>query len=342
MNGQLMFTAFNGQVPYNYTWQNSNNALNGNGSILIEGGTATISGLPPDSYTVEISDQWGSNIINIEIVEPEPIVISNSSQTNASCFGDCDGAISINVIGGTSPYQYLWSGGLGNTPDLNLLCEGNYTVTVTDANDCTQTFDVLINEPSEFIVEAIELSPVACYGGSNGEATVTTNGNPIAFIWSNNESTQTINNLIGGDYTVTVVNSDNCTAESSIIINEPLSAIATNVIIESAISCNNGNDGEVTVSASGGMGFTYSWSNGNNNATASDLSEGFYIVTVTDINGCVAIDSVQLISPDLIQANFTSIDVNCPDGDFSGAIVIDNVSGGTPSYLFSLDGELFF
>jgi gliding motility-associated-like protein len=342
IDGQLIFSAFNGQAPYSYTWQNSNNSLNGNGTILTEGGIATISNLPPDNYSIEISDQWGSFFINIEIVEPEPIVISINNQTDASCFAECDGSISINLTGGEAPYQYLWSGGVGNSANIDLLCAGNYIVTVTDANDCTQAFEVIVGEPEEFIIEAIEVNPVACFGGNDGVASVTTNGNPISFIWSNNETTQIISNLIGGTYSVTVVNTDNCTAESSIIINEPLSAISTNVFVETPISCNDGSDGEATIVATGGTGFSYSWSNGNNNATANNLSDGFYYVTATDINGCIAMDSIQLVSPDPIQANFTAIDVNCPGGDFSGIIMIDAVNGGTPSYLFSLDGNLFY
>ncbi len=341
-DGQLIFSAYNGQAPYDYIWQNSNNTLNGNGSILTEGGTATVSNLPPDIYTIEISDQWGSFFINIEIVAPDPIEISISNQINASCFSACDASVSISVNGGEAPYQFLWSGNAGNTPDIDLLCADSYSVTVTDANDCTETFEVVVTEPEEFIVEAIEVNPVACFGGNNGEASVITNGNPIAFTWNNNETTETISNLSGGIYSVTVVNADNCTAESSITINEPQSAISTNVFIESPISCNDGNDGEATVVATGGTGFTYSWSNGNNNATADNLSDGSYFVTVTDINGCIALDSIQLVSPDVIQASFTPIDVNCPQGDFSGLIIIDVVSGGTPSYLFSLDGDNFY
>ncbi len=341
-NGQLIFSAYNGQAPYNYTWQNSINTLNGNGTIPTEGGTATIPNLPPDIYTVAISDQWGNYSINIEIVEPEPIAISIGNQINATCFSVCDGSISIDVTGGTAPYQYLWSGNAGNTSDIDLLCAGSYSVTITDANNCTQTYEVTISEPVEFIAEAIEMNPVSCFGDNNGEASVTTNGNPISYTWSNNETTQTINNLTGGSYSVTVVNADNCTAESSIIINEPQSAISTNVFVETPISCNDGNDGEATIVVQGGTGFTYSWSNGNNNATANNLSEGIYYVTATDINGCLAMDSIQLVSPEPIQASFTTIDVNCPDGDFSGMILIDTITGGSPSYLFSLDGANFY
>lgn len=341
-DGQLIFSAYNGQAPYNYTWQNNSNTLNGNGTILNEGGIATISNLPADTYTIEISDQWGSFSIEIEIVEPEPIDITVVNQLDASCFGECDGSVAINVTGGTAPYQYLWSGGAGNLPDADLLCAGIYTVTVTDANNCTNTFDVQVDEPEEFIVEAIEISPVACFGGSDGEASVTTNGNPITFLWSNNETTQTISNLVGGNYSVTVVNADNCTAESSITINEPQSAIATNVFVETPINCFNGNDGEATITATGGTGFSYSWSNGNNTQTATNLSEGMYFVTATDVNGCVAMDSIQMVAPDLIQASFTTIDVNCPDGEFSGSILIDQVTGGIPDYLFSVDGNIFY
>ncbi len=340
-NGTLTFTAFNGQAPYNYTWQNADNSLNGSGDVLVEGGTTTVDNLPAGVYSIEISDQWGSGFFTIEIIEADPIVITLENQTDASCFGECNGSLEVSVVGGVLPHTFQWSSVPDNANLVNNLCADPYSLTVTDANGCSMTWSGQINEPDEFIISLEETNPVSCNGGDDGIATLTTNGTPIDIIWNTGGTSTELTNLSATTYSVTVTNSDNCTAEASININEPLSAISSVISITSDISCNGESDAIISIAASGGAGFTYVWSNGLTGDELENLGPGAYQVTITDQNGCEAFDEVILSEPSLMSADLTTIEVNCLDGENSGGILVDTVIGGSGSYLYSLNVSTF-
>ncbi|MFT5383465.1 MAG: gliding motility-associated-like protein, partial [Saprospiraceae bacterium] len=341
-NGVLTFSAENGQAPYAYNWQNADNSLNGNGVILTEGGIAIVNNLPSGNYTIEILDQWGSGIFTIEIVEPTPIAFNLINQIAASCFGDCNGILEIEILNGTPPFTTQFPGVTGNPILLENLCAGDYQVNVTDANGCIAVWNGQVSQPDEFIIEVFETNPVSCNGGADGTASLVTSGNPIGILWSNGATIDEVGDLEAGIYAVTVTNSDNCTATSSIEITEPSTAISALITIEQEISCDGEEDAAVSVSATGGAGFTFSWSNGISESSLNNLGPGTYTVTVLDENGCEAFDGVTLIEPTSINAVFSTTDVNCLDGENSGAIFIDAVSGGAGDYVYSIDGFIYF
>ncbi|MFT5166870.1 MAG: gliding motility-associated-like protein, partial [Saprospiraceae bacterium] len=318
------------------------NSLNGNGVILTEGGIAIVNNLPSGNYTIEILDQWGSGIFTIEIVEPTPIAFNLINQIAASCFGDCNGILEIEILNGTPPFTTQFPGVTGNPILLENLCAGDYQVNVTDANGCIAVWNGQVSQPDEFIIEVFETNPVSCNGGADGTASLVTSGNPIGILWSNGATIDEVGDLEAGIYAVTVTNSDNCTATSSIEITEPSTAISALITIEQEISCDGEEDAAVSVSATGGAGFTFSWSNGISESSLNNLGPGTYTVTVLDENGCEAFDGVTLIEPTSINAVFSTTDVNCLDGENSGAIFIDAVSGGAGDYVYSIDGFIYF
>ncbi len=341
-NGTINFTALNGQAPYNYTWQNADNSLNGSGDILTEGGMATIDNLPAGIYTIEISDQWGSGIFTINIVEPAPILVNLINQANASCFGDCNGGFELEIQNGTAPFTTNLPGIGGNPILLQDLCAGDFSLIITDANGCTLAWSGSISQPDEFIVEVFEINPASCNGGSDGVASLVTNGNPIDILWDNGETIDEIDGLEAGTYSVTVTNDDNCTAEASIEITEPLSAITSSISIDQEISCNGDTDAAISINASGGTGFTFSWNTGDSGAVLTDLAPGFYTVTIQDDNACEAFDEITILEPNSIEASFSTLDVNCFDGVNSGQITIDEVTGGAGEFVYSLNGVVYF
>lgn len=130
-------------------------------------------------------------------------------------------------------------------------------------------------------------SNVSCNGGSNGSATVTPSGGvgPYTYAWSNGATTQTINGLTAGTYTVTVTDAVNCSETGSRTVTEPSQIdLSFNVTNESLPGAN---DGSIDLSVSGGTpGYSYAWSNGAATQDISGLSAGTYTVTVTDNNNC--------------------------------------------------------
>jgi len=114
-----------------------------------------------------------------------------------------------------------------------------------------------------------------------------------SYLWSNGNTTNSINNLIAGDYIVTVTDANGCSKFSSIKINQPIELnLATT---KSDVNCHGGNDGNAKVIPSGGTpNYSYLWSNGATTDVINNLSTGNYSVTVTDANGCKKVISVTI------------------------------------------------
>ena len=118
-----------GTLPYSYAWSD---------------GPATSqdrSNLGPGSYTVTVTDAHGcSDQKTVLITQPNLLVVSEQ-HLNVLCNGGSNGSIDISVVGGTMPYSFAWSDGPAITEDRSGLTAGSYTVTVTDANLCTASYN---------------------------------------------------------------------------------------------------------------------------------------------------------------------------------------------------------
>ncbi|MBI4646353.1 MAG: hypothetical protein HY738_07120 [Bacteroidia bacterium] len=241
------------------------------------------------SYTISLGvteNSCSSTVSTQQVTVPTAISLT-PAQTNANC-DNSDGNASVVASGGTSPYSYDWSpnGYTGDgTSTYSNLPAGTYTVTVTDSHSCTKTNTFNISNIGGPTVTTNILSNVTCYYGNNGSASVSATGGvgPYTYLWSNNATTTTINNLTANNYSVTVTGGNGCNATGSISITQPtdisVSGTATNV------SCNGGNDGSIDLTVSGGTpGYAYNWNTGQISQDISGLTAGVYTVTVTDIN----------------------------------------------------------
>lgn len=143
------------------------------------------------------------------------------------------------------------------------------------------------------ILANMSKSNIQCNGDNNGMASVNPSGGtpPYSFQWSNGATNATITNLGAGQYSVTITDTDNCTIEESVTINEPaainISLVATPEAVPGA------NNGSIQANVSGGFSpYQYSWSNGSNLSSISNLSAGNYTLTITDAGGCQQTASV--------------------------------------------------
>ena len=310
-----------GTPPYTYNWSNG-----------IQNPTAT--GLSIGTYTVTVTDNNGCTSTNtVAINQPLELTSTISANANLLCFGDADGSATISATGGVLPYSYNWSNGL-NTTTIDNLTAGTYSVTVTDSNGCTTTNSITINQPNILNANISSLN-VACNAANNGSASVTATGgtSPYYYNWSNGSISNSVNNLAIGNYSVTVTDANGCTASNSVIITEPT---ILNTIINSVsnVSCFGGNNGSANVSVSGGTSpYSYNWSNGSVNNPATGLISGTFNVTITDINGCTATNSVSINQPTLLSSFITtSTNVSCNGGNDGSASA--TVNGGTAPYSY--------
>lgn len=251
-----------------------------------------------------------------------------------SCFGECDGSTVALAGGGDFPYTYEWNTG-AITSQIANLCEGIYTVTVTDQDGCINHASVIVVEPDLLEVEKTVHIDLGCFGTDDGVLGVEPVGGtpPFDYQWSNGANTSTISSLPAGNYSVTVTDHGGCTAFLSAEITQaPL--LELSVENTTAVDCSGSNTGAAMVSANGGTGnYVYEWSNGMTGNAVDGLEAGFYVATVTDASNCTATVNVLITEPaPLVVALDQDIDISCFGAD-DGSISID-VSGGTTGYNF--------
>ena len=156
----------------------------------------------------------GCTAVDSVLVEQE-IVVANAkaTSTNVTCNGLMNGQANATPPGGTTPFSFEWSNG-DTTATIENLPPGFYDVTVYDANNCLYAGQVTIEQPPVLVVEPIAVNPAGCGGSDNGSATVAADGGTAgySYLWSNDETTETIENLAAGNYTVTATDANNCIA----------------------------------------------------------------------------------------------------------------------------------
>jgi gliding motility-associated-like protein len=341
-DGVIVFSAINGLPPYNYSWQNQDNTLAGSGVMNAAGEEVRIENLPAGAYTFTVMDNFSDTTFTAMVTEPLPVTVTLTDQVNASCFEFCDGSLTVNIQGGTSPYSLNWNNNLPGLPDPGLLCAGDYSLTVTDENGCLGFLTARIEQPQEFIAVVEVVRHVSCFGGSDGEVTVNTNGNPSQYLWSNGEGSQSLGGLTQGIYEVTVTNEDGCEDIAFAAVQQPAEPVAVGIAVQHEITCFEASDGALSAVVSGpGNIFSYQWSTGSSQPFIQDVPSGQYSVTVANEAGCEALGDFFLQQPEDISAEIVTEDINCKNAPSGGVINIVNVAGGVPEYLYSLDGVLF-
>ncbi|BDS14241.1 T9SS type A sorting domain-containing protein [Aureispira anguillae] len=322
----------------------------GTATIAVSGGTPgytynlgagvqlsnVFTGLAGGSYTVTVTDTNSCTaIVPFVITAPASAVDGTiSSFVSPSCNGNSDGSAVAIATGGTGAHSFVWSNG-SSLATATGLGAGTYEVTVTDANGCTDTAVVTINEPAAVVATATVNNNVSCNGNNDGSATATATGGTGAysFVWSNGSSVATATGLGAGTYTVTVSDANGCNDTSMVIISEPMTVVATATVNNNA-SCNGNNDGSATATATGGTGaYSFVWSNGSSVATATGLGAGTYTVTVSDANGCNDTSMVTISEPTAVAATATvNNNASCNDNNDGSATA--TATGGTGAYSF--------
>ncbi len=322
-NGAVDLTAGGGTPPYSYNWSNGSTSED-------------LSGLSTGTYTVTITDANGCTVVgSATITQPTGVLNATYVQTaSVLCFGGTNGALDLTVIGGTSPYSYQWSNG-ATTEDLTGVAAGNYTVMITDINGCTFNLNATITQPLAPLAPSTSVTPVGCFSDSTGSIILTVVGGtpPFQFYWSNGATSQNLTNISGGTYWVTVIDSNNCSAQAWAYVRQPEGALWTTPVVTN-VNCVNLNSGAVLSGTTGGSPpYSYVWSNGATTPDLINVIAGHYVVTVTDSAGCTRIDSVDVQGPLTLLGTGASVtNVGC-FGASSGSITL-NVAGGIPNYSF--------
>jgi gliding motility-associated-like protein len=306
---------------YTYTWSPN------------VGNTQTVTGLSPGTYTVTATNSGGCFTTQTITVTQPTALTASQSQVDLVCNGMNTGSATVNPSGGVPGYSYGWAPSGGNAATASSLAAGTYTCTITDNNGCANTQTFTITTPAALNL-ATSSTPSVC-GSPNGSASVVVSGGTGAYTYSwspsgGNAATET--GLLGGSYVVTVTDANNCVSTAT--VNVVGASTPTAVVSASTnILCNGGNNGSATVTPGGNGPYTYAWSSGGNAATENGLTAGTYTITITDVNGCTATDTVTLTEPPLLTSNIVSTNVLC-NGAATGSATM-NAAGGNPAYVYS-------
>ena len=321
---------------------------------LKENETFKIGNLKAGDYFIRIIDDNGckSNVINEKITEPEnALYLKNFSITNPT-EGLDDGAIDIEVDGGTKDYTYSWTGlsFSSSDEDITNLGIGTYLLTVTDGKGCELKKEFILELDTDFNYN-ISITQINCFGESSGKIEAKPSGGsgaPYKIEWFDNNdvllsTSSQLNNIKAGIYKLKVTDSDNNVYPvKNIELTEPASSLNINLENKSDVKCKGLSTGDFEISIAGGIApFTYyindeliKSNSGNtekntDNLIQNNLKAGLYNVLIIDAKNCSKNFQVSISEPEfnIIVSNelikhLTKFDSN------DGSINL-SVSGGT-------------
>ncbi len=321
--GMAFAVANGGTEPYAYQWSTGESSR-------------VIGGLSVGTYFVTVTDANECEITGQVTIDEPPLLVITTSSTDVLCNGESSGTVSVTAEGGTAPYTYEWST-RRTDPELSGLPVGIYTVTVTDANNCTAIAEAVVGEPAALRAN-ITSTIVVCNGGSTGSVRVIANGGtaPYQYQWNTGDTSAEVEALPAGNYTVTVTDANGCT----VILNEEVRELPALQVSFSGdeVLCNGIPTASVSASVSGGTSpYSYAWSTGDVTADVELLPENTYSLTVTDANNCQMVDEITIDELPTFTMILQKSDGNCQN--VFGEVKTTFLNGTAP-YIFTWEGPV--
>jgi gliding motility-associated-like protein len=261
------------------------------------------------TYDVTVTDsRYCKRRLFPKVIGPDPVEIDKITIIHPYCHGMKDGSITVNVKGGTPPFEYYWDGKQGTNILSGLESSGDYHLKIIDANLC-QYDTIVYLQDYDILSENHTVSSTLCKDICMGKISVTIEGGvqPYTYQWNNGESTPSLNNLCTGNYFLRVYDSNNCeitvnvtvTIDSNYILNLTNTWSDTTTLYKSQSTTIYGSDF--------GQGFSYSWSPENylDTATGTKVISTpeqtiTYTYIVSDTFGCVGVSAIEIIVKDVV------------------------------------------
>jgi uncharacterized repeat protein (TIGR01451 family) len=276
-NGVIDLSVSGGNPPYQFSWNNGFSGI-------------AVTNVPAGTYTVTVTDNSGCTesqqilLSNLGIMNVSPTIVDVSCQVRK-------GSIAVSVTGGKPPYKYNWSQNnvnIGNGNSIQNLSPGTYDIKITDSSGCVtfKTYEV----KNLAIAPLFRKIDLVCNSQKGRIQLDSISGGtpPYHFAWSNGKTTPSIDSLAVGTYTVTITDAQNCSATETFSLSFIQYSPNFYVQVEEKTP-NCATTGDLFAKVHNGHApFTYLWNNGASDPFIKNMPQGFYSVTVTDSNGCVA------------------------------------------------------
>lgn len=320
-NGKMQALLMRGVDPISYTWSTGHTGK-------------YVANIPPGKHYLTVVD--GRNCINIDslIVTTTTVPQITLDSFQSYCLKP-NGSINATIVNGSPPYTFSWSNGSTSQNATNLV-QGKYTLIVRDIYNCRDTASSIVLELPNTLKASYDTFGLRCYRDNSGRVTLNATGGqaPYSYTVVTTSSNNNIGGLSAGKHYFTIEDNQGCLYKDSFNLSEPPELI---VKLDSVkpLTCYNGNDGMLEVSAKGGNGqYSYLWSpSGQTTPRATGLTQGTHSLTITDIKGCIDTLNYLLLNPSPIEVKSKKIHNKC-FADTNGVIAL-SVSRGTPPYTYS-------
>lgn len=280
-NGSIQIGIHSEGAPYKVTWSHG-----------VED-QLSVSNLAAGTYTVQVEDASGCvTTVAYQVREPESLIFFQTLE-DITCHGDNNGAISLDVRGGTAPYAYQWSNGATSRRITNL-SPGTYSVIITDRMGCSTGGEFTVAEPDPLKVDVSYSELLACHGDQDGfvQLNITGGVQPYTIHWEDQPAvrTQNRNGLAAGNYSVAVVDDNGCSEAVTVEIEEP-EKLEASLFTRFDVDCESKELMgvawiEITSGAEGE--FQIIWNNGDRDVEETSFFEnGLVSVRITNENGCM-------------------------------------------------------
>ena len=331
-NGSFDVSTSGGVPPYDYVLMSGATTVATFNNVA---GSQSFTGLAAGTYTLNVLDNDtcpGTAII--VITEPPALGSGTPAVTDANC-SQSNGAITVSPTGGTGSYSYNWNTSpVQTTATVSNLAAASYNVTITDANGCSVTTSIQVNNTGGPTIVATPTN--ASCGQNNGSATVIATGGTGNYTYSWNttpvQNTPTATGLPAGTYTVTV-DDGTCIVTAIVIVDDVSTGVALTITNIVADSCGNSVGGAKANVTGGTAPYTYTWNSTpvQNTNILHNVHGGTYIVTVSDASGCARSDTVVIPSTPGLSTLTNTTSEMCGHANGNATVI---TSGGTGNYTY--------
>ncbi len=311
-----------GSAGYTYSWSPTG------------GMVSTATNLNAGIYVVTITDTSNHCFVNDTILVGQASSLAASIQSNSPAVCASPGTAVIVANGGSAPYTYSWSP-VGGTSNTATLPAGNYTATITDNNNCTDTIHIQITTQTDSVKISIQsIDSTIC--DSPGSATVTANGGtaPYTYNWAPVGGSNNTAALPVGTYTATLTDAKGC--KDSILVQVPYQTVTLDISTSSSlVSCAGKNDGTISVNVNNGVPpYSYVWTPAvGTTATLTGLPPGTYHLMVHDAGWCLTQTDITILESPAVQLQLALSPASICAGD--SAIATASASGGSGSFNYT-------